>query len=67
MYDALVQNAQSEVLEWLYRASTNNRHIDIRERRMDGLGAWIFEVEEFLRWSTGGEEAPSLLWVHGIG
>ena len=30
------------------------RHQNIRSQRMDGVGAWLLETEEFRSWHSGG-------------
>ncbi|KAF8248484.1 hypothetical protein K440DRAFT_660797 [Wilcoxina mikolae CBS 423.85] len=53
-----------EVLELLSSALDHEaRHEDIREKRQDNTGNWVFETEQFKRWLQGSD---SLLWCHGI-
>jgi hypothetical protein len=39
------------------------RHEDIRDKREDNTGSWIFETEQFKRWLDGPD---SVLWCYGI-
>jgi len=50
---------RSEILAWLSPLEPRVRHRDIVARRIDGIGAWLLETEEFNRWQNGSrEDAP---------
>jgi len=54
---------RSEILAWLSPLEPRLRHRDIASRRIDGIGSWLLETEEFKRWhkSTGdGSYYPTL-------
>ena len=44
---------RSEILAWLSPLEPRLRHRDIASRRIDGIGAWLLETEEFKRWHGG--------------
>ena len=44
-----------EILEWLSSLEPQGdqqgkRHQDVRHSRVDGIGDWLLETDEFLRW-----------------
>ena len=49
------ENAQ--ILEWLSPLEPRLRHHDVRTRRMDGLGGWFLEKDEFINWRDGEDES----------
>ena len=50
---------RSEILEWLSPLEPRVRHRDIGARRVDSIGAWLLETEEFRRWHNGKREDRS--------
>ena len=50
---------RSEILAWLSPLEPRARHRDIRSRRVDSIGAWLLETEEFKRWHNGSREDAS--------
>jgi len=50
---------RSEILAWLSPLEPRVRHRDIVARRVDGIGAWLLETEEFKRWCKGSTEDGS--------
>lgn len=48
------------ILEWLssleLQGTQQDRgHQDVRHRRLDGIGDWVLETEEFLKWQDPGD------------
>jgi len=41
---------RSEVLAWLSPLEPQIRHQDIRARRVDEVGDWLFQTEEYRNW-----------------
>ena len=46
-----------EILEWLSSLSSqgnqqDKRHQNVRHSRIDGIGDWLLETDEFLRWQN---------------
>jgi len=41
---------QSQLLTWLSPLAPSLRHYDIQERRVDNIGEWLTQTEEFKRW-----------------
>ena len=50
---------RSEILAWLSPLEPRVRHRDIGARRVDSIGAWVLETEEFRRWHNGSSEGGS--------
>ena len=49
---------RSQLLAWLSPLEPSLRHRDVRERRVNNIGEWVMQTEEFRRWcggSRGGE------------
>ena len=44
---------RSEILAWLSPLEPRLRHRDIASRRIDRIGGWLLETEEFKRWHKG--------------
>jgi len=71
-----VQNVQnnysaddrSQLLAWLSPLEPRLRHHDIQERRVDNIGEWILQTEEFRSWhdwSGEGEGDKAVLFGYG--
>jgi len=59
---------RSKILTWLSPLSPGLRHRTIQERRVNDVGEWILETEEFRRWyagSEGGEGESAVLFCYG--
>jgi len=50
---------ESKIMAWLSPLEPWIRHRDIGAQRVDGIGAWLPETEEFRRWHHGGREDGS--------
>jgi len=48
-----------EILRWLSPLEPQVRHRDIASRRVDSIGTWLLETEEFKRWRNGSREDRS--------
>ncbi|KAI1357525.1 ankyrin repeat-containing domain protein [Xylaria arbuscula] len=56
--------ADTDVLEWLSPTPCTDRHSDVATRRIEGIGAWLLEDEQYLRWLHR-QDASSVLWCQG--
>ena len=45
--DHVMTDERSEILEWLSPLEPHIRHQDIRDRRVDEVGDWLFQTEEY--------------------
>lgn len=50
---------ESEILEWLSLLDPRARHREIGVQRVDGIGAWLLETEEFRGWRNSSREEES--------
>ena len=63
-----VGDERSEVLAWLSPLEPQIRHQDIQTRRVDGVGDWLLQTEEYQSWVDGirGDESDgSALFCYG--
>ena len=63
-----VADDQSNILAWLSPLDPKSRHQDIQDRRVENLGEWLLQTEEFKRWrsSSGeGESGDAVLFCYG--
>jgi len=59
---------RSQLLTWLSPLDPGLRHSDIQERRVNDVGEWLMETEEFRRWcglDAEGEDDRSVLFCYG--
>ena len=47
---------RSQLLTWLSPLEPKLRHRDIQERRVDGVGEWLMQTNEFRSWHDRREE-----------
>lgn len=45
-----VANDRSQILTWLSSLEPRLRHREVQERRVDNIGEWLTQTEEFRRW-----------------
>ena len=63
-----VANEKPEILSWLSPLEPQRRHKDIRTRRVDEVGDWLLQTEEYRNWSSGiygGRSDGSALFCYG--
>jgi len=53
-YNTKYVDESAQILEWLSPLEPRLRHHDVRTRRLDGLGHWLLETEDFIKWRDGG-------------
>jgi len=59
---------RAEILAWLSPLEPGIRHQAIREQRVEHVGDWLLETEEYRNWFDGihgGEPNNSVLFCHG--
>ena len=64
----VVADDRSSLLTWLSPLEPRLRHRDIQERRVDNVGEWLFQIEEFKNWharSGEGEGDKAVLFCYG--
>jgi len=52
-FNTTAPDDRSEILAWLSPLEPRVRHRDIGARRVDSIGAWLLETEEFKFWHNG--------------
>ena len=63
-----VADDRTQLLAWLSPLEPGLRHRDVRERRVNDVGEWVMQTEEFRRWcglSGEGDGASSALFSYG--
>jgi len=63
-----VADDRSNILAWLSPLDPKLRHQDIQDRRVEDIGEWLLQTEEFRRWragSEGGESDKVVLFCYG--
>ena len=56
------------ILAWLSPLDPRLRHQDIRDRRVENVGEWFLQTEEFKSWyagSEGGKSDMGVLFCYG--
>ena len=64
----IITDSQSRLLTWLSPLNPGLRHWEIQERRVNEVGEWLLETEEFRRWhasSEGGRGENAVLFCYG--
>ena len=55
-----------EIMRWLSPLDPRNRHQDVRTDRLDGVGNWLLETNEFREWrSDEGGVDKAVLFCYG--
>ena len=63
-----VTDDQPDILAWLSPLDPKLRHQDIRDRRVEGVGEWLLQTEEFKSWYAGSgrsEANDAVLFCYG--
>jgi len=61
-------DSKAEILEWLSPLEPQTRHHDIRADRVEGVGDWLLQTEEYQNWFNGirgGKLNNSSLFCYG--
>ena len=63
-----IADDRSNILSWLSPLDPKLRHQDIQDRRVENVGEWVLQTEEFKSWyagSGGGESDDAVLFCYG--
>ena len=63
-----VTDDRSDIQAWLSPLDPKLRHRDIQDRRVENIGEWLLQTEEFRSWQTGsegGETDNAVLFCYG--
>ena len=44
----------AEIMRWLSPIEPENKHDDVRTKRFEGVGNWLFKTSEFQEWRRDG-------------
>ena len=58
-YNTTFVDENPQILAWLSPLEPRLRHQDVRTRRLDGLGNWFLQKEDFISW-RGGEDGSTM-------
>ena len=64
----IVADDRSQLLTWLSPLEPRFRHRDLQERRINDIGEWLTQTEEFRRWcrlDREGEGDNAVLFCYG--
>ena len=70
VWNYTIADDRSPLLTWLSPLEPRQRHRDIQERRVDNVGEWLMQTEEFRRWhdwSENEDDKPVLFCYGGPG
>ena len=54
-----VADDRSDILTWLSPLDPRLRHQDVQDRRVENVGEWLLQTEEFKTWYAGDEGGKS--------
>jgi len=63
-----IADDRPNILAWLSQLDPRFRHQDIQSRRVESVGEWLLETEEFRSWyarSEGGKPNNAVLFCYG--
>jgi len=63
-----VADDRPNILAWLSPLDPKLRHQDIRDRRVENIGEWLLQTEEFKSWYAGSEgdkSGDAVLFCYG--
>ena len=66
-FNYLTPDDESKILAWLSPLEPGIRHRDIGAQRLDSIGSWLLETQEFRSWYSGnrGDGNHRILFCHG--
>ena len=59
---------RSQILTWLSPLDSREQHFEVQESRVDDIGDWLIQTEEFRRWCAPGgesEDNKEVLFCYG--
>jgi len=62
----VIAGENPEIMRWLSPLDPRGRHQDVRMDRLDGVGSWLLEINEFREWrSNEGGADKAVFFCHG--
>ena len=68
VYSSTFAGGRSQILTWLSPLEPRLQHRYIQERRVENVGEWVLQTEEFKNWcacSVGSESDNVVLFCYG--
>ena len=65
VHNLTVTDDRPSILAWLSPLEPGLRHQDIRDHRVEGVGEWLLQTEEFRDWHAGTESDNAVLFCYG--
>ena len=50
----VIADENPEMMQWLSPLDPRRRHQDVRTDRLDGVGNWLLQTDEFWEWRSNG-------------
>ena len=60
-----ITDDRSNILSWLSPLEPRLRHQDIRDQRVENVGEWLLQTEEYRSWSAGSGSDSAVLFCYG--
>jgi len=63
-----IADDRSNILAWISPLDPRLRHQDVQDRRVEEIGEWLLQTEEFRSWyagNEGGESDNAVLFCYG--
>ena len=61
-----VSDEKRQILEWLSPLTPRERHLALRDSRVDRVGDWLLRTDEFEKWHTSEDQTVNpVLFCHG--
>ncbi|RPA93371.1 hypothetical protein L873DRAFT_1605659, partial [Choiromyces venosus 120613-1] len=65
-YEISMSDEKRQILEWLSPLAPHKRHQTVSDGRVDGVGNWLLQTNEFKKWHTSEDEAVNpVLFCYG--
>lgn len=62
----VIADENTEIMQWLSPLDQRGKHQDVRTDRVDGVGNWLLETNEFREWrSVGCGADKAVLFCYG--
>jgi len=59
VFNNFIADDRSNILAWLSPLDPKSQHRKIQDRRLENIGQWLLQTEEFRSWHAGSGESQS--------